>query len=124
MQAMNGELILSATDVVGFSACGHRTAQDRNVALGLRPRPVRDDPMGALLARQGNTHERALVERFRTEGRSMVEIAAPAPGTPGLLAGVEATTEAMRSGVEVIYRATFFDPPWRGHADFLFRVQT
>ncbi len=27
----------------------------------------------------------------------------------------------MRSGVEVVYQATFFDGAWRGHADFLLR---
>ena len=30
----------------------------------------------------------------------------------------------MRKGVDVIYQATFFDGRWRGHADFLFRVDT
>ncbi len=124
MQATNGELILSASDVVGFSSCGHRTAQDRKVALGLVRRPVRDDPMGSLLAGQGNNHETAMVERFRAEGRSMVELSWAAPGATGLAAAVEVTAEAMRSGVEVIHRAAFFDPPWRGHADFLLRVET
>ena len=36
----------------------------------------------------------------------------------------EQTLEAMRKGVDVIYQATFFDGRWRGHADFLFRVET
>ena len=30
----------------------------------------------------------------------------------------------MRKGVDVIYQATFFDGRWRGHADFLLRVET
>ena len=34
------------------------------------------------------------------------------------------TLEAMRKGVDVIFQATFFDGRWRGHADFLFRVET
>ena len=30
----------------------------------------------------------------------------------------------MRGGADVIYQATFFDGRWRGHADFLLRVDT
>ncbi|MCB0324573.1 MAG: TM0106 family RecB-like putative nuclease, partial [Bdellovibrionales bacterium] len=33
------------------------------------------------------------------------------------------TVEAMRAGVEVVYQATLFEPPWLGHPDFLLRVE-
>ena len=36
-------------------------------------------------------------------------------------AAATATIEAMASGADVIYQATFFDGTWRGHADFLLR---
>jgi uncharacterized protein len=41
------------------------------------------------------------------------------------VSGVEtadATQEAMRSGVDVIYQATLMDGEWGGRADFLVRV--
>ena len=40
-----------------------------------------------------------------------------------LRAAAAATTPAMRAGADVIYQATFFDGRWRGHADFLLRVE-
>src|SRR6266508_4149425 len=36
----------------------------------------------------------------------------------------ERTNEAMASGADVIYQATFFDGTFRGHADFLLRVES
>ena len=36
---------------------------------------------------------------------------------------VAETLAAMRAGADVIYQATFFDGRWRGHADFLVRVE-
>src|SRR5207302_5879207 len=41
-----------------------------------------------------------------------------------LLAAEAETVAAMRSGADVIFQATFFDGRWRGHADFLLRVET
>lgn len=52
----------------------------------------------------------------------MVELSRPEPGLAGLAAGEAATVAAMAAGAEVIYQATFFDGRWRGHPDFLFRV--
>ena len=39
-----------------------------------------------------------------------------------LRAAAAETIAAMASGADVIYQATFFDGTWRGHADFLLRV--
>ena len=39
-----------------------------------------------------------------------------------LRAAAAATIAAMAAGADVIYQATFFDGTWRGHADFLLRV--
>ncbi len=53
----------------------------------------------------------------------MVEIPGPDDRSfEALTATADATAEAMRGGAEVIYQATFFQPPFRGHADFLFKV--
>ena len=43
--------------------------------------------------------------------------------TPERLREAEAATlDAMRGGADVIFQATFFDGRWRGHADFLYKV--
>src|SRR6185369_3445465 len=39
-----------------------------------------------------------------------------------LRAAAAETIAAMRSGVDVVYQATFFDGTWRGHADFLLKA--
>src|SRR5262249_58297172 len=41
-----------------------------------------------------------------------------------LRAAAVATAEAMAEGLDVVYQATFFDGAWRGHADFLSRVDS
>lgn len=73
----------------------------------------------ALIARKGNEHERAYLDRLRAEGRAVVDIAVEGGSTDDKVAR---TLAAMRSGVEVIYRATLRDGPLFGHADFLLRV--
>src|SRR5258708_30082547 len=40
-----------------------------------------------------------------------------------LRAAADATIEALRAGVDVVYQATFFDGGWVGFADFLLRVE-
>ena len=46
----------------------------------------------------------------------------PDPGAE-LRAAAAETLAAMRAGADVVYQATFFDGRWRGHADFLRRVE-
>ena len=57
----NGELIVSATDLVGFLECGHLTRLDRAAAAGLIHKPDRsEDPEVELLQRRGGMHEQPL----------------------------------------------------------------
>ncbi|MFN2400648.1 MAG: hypothetical protein ABR543_18725, partial [Gemmatimonadaceae bacterium] len=80
--------------------------------------PSRDDDELELLRRKGINHERAWLERLRSEAKSIVEI----PERNDWTAAANATEAAMRSGVDVIYQAAFQDDSWRGIADFLVRV--
>ena len=83
----------------------------------------RDDPMLDVLSRRGTEHETAHLERLRADHElTIVEIDYPDSTRVALADAQEQTLEAMRKGVDVIYQATFFDGRWRGHADFLFRV--
>jgi len=119
-----GTLVVSATDLVGFLECGHLTTLELGRVEGRWERPPqRLDPEVVLLQERGDAHERAFLERLRAEGRSIHEISKTDLRTPQDLAAAEAeSVAAMRRGVDVIYQATFFDGRWRGHADFLLRV--
>ncbi len=124
MQRQPDGIIVSATDLVGFLECGHLTTLELGRIDELWDRPhQRTDPEVVLLQERGEAHEKAFLERLRAEGRSIHEVDKTDLRTPDELRAAEADTiAAMRRGVAVIYQATFFDGRWRGHADFLLRV--
>ncbi len=137
MQLIDGRPVFAATDLVGFLACEHRFALERAAMHGLVKKPVRNDPTIELVAKRGLEHERRFLADLRADGRRVVEIekdgSAAAPITDGgarvpsdagadLRAAADETRAALRGGADVIYQATFFDGTWRGHADFLLRV--
>lgn len=116
-------VVLSASDLTDFAACGHLTQLELVAARGNTPRPSRDDPMLDVLARRGAEHERRHLDALVAQGRSVVEIPFPQPTAAALREAERATVDAMRAGVDVVYQATFFDGHWQGHADFLLRVE-
>ena len=130
MQLLDGELVLSASDLTGFAACGHLTQLELGAAHGEYERAKRDDPMLDVLSRRGGEHELKHLARYQADGLTVAVIdAIPFDAedhvTRANLAAAEAETlAAMRRGDDVIYQATFFDGRWRGHADFLLKVDT
>ncbi len=123
MQLVDGTIIVSATDLVGYLACDHLVTLELEAAAGERERPIRHDPELELIQKRGFEHEAAHLAALRDEGRSIHEIATRDAKTPAELREAEAETlAAMRAGRDVIFQATFFDGRWRGHADFLLRV--
>jgi len=122
MQLIDGTVVLSASDLTGFAACAHLTQLELAVTRGERTRPKRDDPLLGVLSRRGGEHEEQQLERLRAEGRTVVEITADSSTADGLRRAEADTLVAMRDGVDIVYQATFFDGRWRGHADFLLRV--
>ncbi|HEY8845218.1 MAG TPA: TM0106 family RecB-like putative nuclease, partial [Candidatus Limnocylindrales bacterium] len=125
MQPQADGIIVSATDLVGYLECGHLTTLELGRVDGRWERPPqRADPEVVLLQERGDAHEKAFLERLRAEGRSIHEVLKADLRTPEQLRAAEAeTVAAMARGVDVIYQATFFDGRWRGHADFLLRVE-
>jgi predicted RecB family nuclease len=125
MQLLDGEIILSASDLTGFLACEHLTQLEMKAVRGLVERPVRDDPELDVLTRRGEEHELTHLTRLKTQVGKVAEIRTTDRWTRADLEAAQAgTVAAMRDGAEVIYQATFFDGKWRGHADFLLRVDT
>ena len=140
MQKIDGQPVFAATDLVGYLACEHRLALERAALAKLVEKPVRNDPNIEIVAKRGIEHEHRYLESLRAEGRRIVEItmdgskvapleiagteAETLPPDPGgeLRAAQAETIAAMRAGADVVYQATFFNGTWRGHADFLLRV--
>ena len=121
MQQRDGTTLFSATDLVAYLECEHLTVLDFQ-ALGdadMRAGKSVPDETAALIARKGDEHERAYLQRLRAQGRTVVDIAA---GGGSIADKVARTLQALHQGAEVIYQATLRDGPLIGHADFLRRV--
>src|SRR5712692_4224242 len=102
MQVLDGQLLLSATDLVGHLACNHLSFLEMGAAKGECSRPFRDDPQLDLIARRGLEHERWYLDRLRAEGKAVIEIGQSLAKTRSELEAAAArTVEAMRAGSEV-----------------------
>jgi uncharacterized protein len=131
VERTSGKLIVSASDLVGHLACGHLTVLDGRVSTGGLAKPERDDPELAILQTRGLEHEDRYLQRLEAEGLHVVEIAEPDSAAGGdrlaALRQREAeTAQAMHEGADIVFQATFLDETqdvaWRGHADFLRKV--
>ncbi|MFC7326983.1 TM0106 family RecB-like putative nuclease [Marinactinospora rubrisoli] len=116
--------VISPTDLVDAMECDHRSALKAALAAGVpgAPAPTDIDP---LIAQQGAAHERAELQRLRELfGEGVVAIENPEPTETAMRAAAEATAEAMRAGVPVIYQGCFYERiesgvAFHGRADFL-----
>ena len=125
MQLIDGRPVFAATDLVAYLACEHLTQLERAALAGLVKRPMREDPELDIIRKRGFQHEKRYLADLQAAGRSSVEIALDGSiedRGDQLRAAAAETIAAMASGADVIYQATFFDETWRGHADFLLRV--
>jgi predicted RecB family nuclease len=125
MKFAGERLRLSASDVANFVACQHMTRLDLLEARGRLHRPRRFDVGFEDLVQRGEEHERIVLEKFRADGRQVVEMN-PSPSTE--TAAAQATREAIRGGADVIYQGVLLggSPDGRtallGRPDFLVRA--
>lgn len=110
--------MLFVTDIADFLACRHLTSLDRAERAGEISKPFFSDPGVELLRELGLRHERSYLYQLAEQGDDILEIADDIPWEEA----VERTLEALRSGREVVYQATFQEGDWGGRADFLVRV--
>lgn len=118
MQRHGNEILHSASDVVNFLECEHIAHLDL-IDLVTPLQRTADDDQTRLVQAKGYAHEAAYAARLAAESDSFVDIALD---KPSLDIRIEATRDAMRRGVGVIFQATLRDGPFVGHADFLRRV--
>ena len=125
MQRIHSTLLLSATDLVNFHECAHLTALDLRALddKALKAQETKPDEHTELLFQKGNEFEAAYLAELKREalstGATVVEIDKHL-GNPAKSAA--ATLEALHSGADLIYQATFLDGDLVGHADFLRKV--
>jgi hypothetical protein len=99
MKVTEGRVRVAASDVANFLACQQLTQLDLQAARRtLRP-PYAVDLGFEDLVRRGEEHERAVLERFRADGREVADL-----GEAGDPAG--ATAAAIQGGAEVVYQGT------------------
>lgn len=127
MQLINGNVVYSATDLVGFLACEHLTNLERASIASLVQRPMRADPQLDRIAMRGEQHEARFLAELLRDGHRVVEIPWD-ESTPDRAERYRAmaaeTMSAIQSGADVVYQATFFDSHRFGRADFLRRVDS
>src|SRR5437762_6604675 len=123
MQFLEGQLIVSPSDLTGFLECEHLTQQELAAARGEIERPERDDPMLDMLSRRGLEHEGKHLAGFKAKGLKTVEFPFPEGTIANLEKAHTETVAAMKTGAHIIYQGTFFDGRWRCHPDFLIRVE-
>ena len=126
MQLIGDRLVYSATDLVAFLECRHLADLERAVALRHLKRPYRDDPVLDRMARRGREYEARFLETLRAQNLRVSEIRPPDTVSPSRAIGPEhdATLQAMRDGVDVIYQAVLLGDRRLGYADFLRRVES
>ena len=103
MQRVGGQMVYSATDLVGFMECRHLTNLERAAAARLVTRPVRVDPVLDRIGQRGRDHEARFLDDRRAEGLSIADLSSESPDDPltRYTRGCEATLAAMRSGVDL-----------------------
>jgi predicted RecB family nuclease len=128
MQDLDGTVVYSASDLVGYLECEHLTTLERAAVNRLVPRPDRVDPELQVLQDRGLEHERRYLADLRDQGRTVVDGRHPRDSNDRLgkleriQRDAQLTLQQMRDGADVIYQATLFDGSWLGYADFLLRV--
>nr|WP_321251747.1 TM0106 family RecB-like putative nuclease [uncultured Ruegeria sp.] len=119
MKRDGADIRLSASDLMRFMGCAHASALDLAYLQGGGAEPVQDSADAALLQAHGDAHEAAHLDRLRSQGRSIIEVATE--GVPFSQA-VEATLAALAEGPEVVFQGALEGGMWGGYSDFLERV--
>ena len=128
MQDLDGTIVYSASDLVGYLECEHLTTLERAVFEAGLTRPDRHDPELDVLQERGLEHERRYLAHLQDQGRIVatgrIDRGPDSPRSTLSEIKIDAalTRRLMHEGADVIYQATLFDGSWLGYADFLLRV--
>src|SRR5712692_325008 len=124
MRLLDGQLVLSPSDLTKFTRCAHVTTLDLGrLRKTLKPlaypqRSLHTD----FIAEKGTEHEKDYVERLARAGNRVIPIQGERRTAEDLRDAAAATIHAMKSGADYINQAVFFDGKWVGVADLLEKV--
>jgi uncharacterized protein len=120
MQKANGQYLFSASDMVNFLECVNLTHLDlKNFEEKLEK--AADDEQAKLVQAKGIAHEKSFLANLTKQHTgSVIDIVEKCPNREDQF---EATKQAMKDGVAIIYQASFRNNSFLGFADFLRRVE-
>lgn len=123
MKKFQSKILYSATDLVNFTQCEHRTTMDM-MHLETPMEKAADSEEMEFIQNRGYDHEHDYVKRLKAAAKSVIEVNTGGHGDDisVLDAAVAATTDAMKQGVDVIYQAVLRNDIYYGYVDFLRRV--
>ncbi|SER47793.1 uncharacterized protein SAMN04490244_101191 [Tranquillimonas rosea] len=119
MMWRDGEIRLSASDLMRFMACSHASFLDLERLHGRGPEPGEDSEDATLLQRHGDAHEEKHLASLRALG-GVVEI----DRDQTFADAVNGTRAALRSGAPIVFQGALEGGVWGGWSDFLERVET
>lgn len=120
LKTVENKTVYSATDLCDHLECLHLTSlKVRDLTEDL-PKDAPDDQSQIIMAR-GIAHEQRFLDHLRSSGKTIANLK-DLPKDDDLRA--QATMDAIRSGVDVIYQAYLRDEPFAGYADFLIKSTT
>lgn len=120
MLNLDGQIHLTASDLVGHLNCRYLTHLDLAVAKGEINKPSVWDPVLEILAERGTLHEKGYVNHLAASGKTIANIEGV-----GVDAGAVAKTlDAMKAGASIIAQGALQSERWSGRADVLRRVET
>ncbi len=117
MQRTGGKLTFSASDIVGYLACPHKTTLDR-INLDTPLEQAKPDEQVELIQDKGYAHEAGFLDSLRLQGGTLIELSSKGSFSEN----VAATRAAMADGVDIIFQAALAEGNYMGYADFLRRV--
>lgn len=121
MRILEGNTIYSASDLVAFASCKHRTTLEyayiSNI-LGIKPEVAQG--MAQIAGVRGTEHERKVLAQLNAQHNDLVNLSDLAHATiTDLRVAALKTLEAMKSGASLIYQGVFFHGNFCGYPDFL-----
>lgn len=109
--------VYSASDLVAYLECAHRTTLDL-IDLDTPLKRAAPDEQVELIQDKGFAHEAGYLDTLRAGGGRLVELSSSGSFSENLAA----TRNAMSDGVDIIFQAALSQDPFIGYADFLRRI--
>ena len=119
MHKIAHQIRYSASDLIAFLGCQHRTALDLiDLDTKLTRAPV--DEQMKLIQDKGYAHEDNFLASLKARGVRVVTLSSAG----NIEDNLQATRDAMASGADIVFQAALAKSAFMGYADFLMRVET